>query len=82
MSARLLREGVPDDAVLREPVSAQNSLLTGKNTGKFTQFASGRQFFYQDKPDTPILPVTFPNIQNREFFRCEQGRQPRHQGNF
>ena len=25
----------PDDAVHREPVSTQNSLLTGKNTGKF-----------------------------------------------
>jgi hypothetical protein len=27
----------PDDAVYREPVSAPNSLLTGKNTGKFAK---------------------------------------------
>jgi len=29
---------VAEDAVCREPVSALNSLLTGKNTGNFVEF--------------------------------------------
>jgi hypothetical protein len=35
----------PDDPVHREPVSAPNSLLTGKNTGKFAKLSSGGQSF-------------------------------------
>ena len=31
--------GVAEDAVNREPVSASNSLLTGKNTGKFAEWS-------------------------------------------
>src|ERR1700726_3816942 len=31
------RDWLADDAVYREPVSAPNSLLTGKNTGKFAK---------------------------------------------
>ena len=34
-----------DDAVDCEPVSVPNSLLTGKNTGKFTKLCPGRQSF-------------------------------------
>ena len=35
-----------DDAVDCEPVSVPNSLLTGKNTGKFTKLCPGRQSFW------------------------------------
>jgi hypothetical protein len=37
------------DAVAVEPVSAANSLLTGKFTGKFTQFWLRAEVFRQDK---------------------------------
>jgi len=37
--------GVADDAVDCEPVSVPNSLLIGKNTGKFTKLCPGRQSF-------------------------------------
>jgi len=36
-----LRECVVDDPVHYEPVSATNSLLTGKNTGKLARVALG-----------------------------------------
>jgi hypothetical protein len=34
-----------EDAVLREPVSAANSLLTGKNTGKCREMSESEHHF-------------------------------------
>ena len=58
-----------DDAVHGEPVSAPNSLLTGKNTGKFAKLGPSQLL--------PCLVVSvfrplwpnFPKQSNREFGR-------------
>jgi hypothetical protein len=62
-----------DDAVRREPVSAPNSLLTGKNAGKFAK--SGPRVavvFVKDVPASRALPVNFLNRPNREFVGAKQ----------
>jgi hypothetical protein len=42
--------GLADNAVHREPVSAPNSLLTGKNTGKFAKLGPWGSGFRHDVP--------------------------------
>ena len=42
--ARLARAAVVADAVLVEPVSNENSLLTGKLTGNFVKFLRAARF--------------------------------------
>jgi hypothetical protein len=62
-----------DDAVHGEPVSAPNSLLTGKNTGKFAKLGPSQLL--------PCLVVSvfrplwpnFPKQSNREFWARKQG---------
>jgi len=69
-----------DDAVHGEPVSAPNSLLTGKNTGKFAKLGPSQLL--------PCLVVSvfrplwpnFPKQSNREFWARKQGSYYPEQG--
>jgi hypothetical protein len=49
-----------DDAVLCEPVSAPNSLLTGKNTGKFANPRPSRRPHCFRYLGTPVSFAVFP----------------------
>ena len=62
-----------EEAVSCEPVSAPNSLLTGKNTGNF--FVSGRfeEFDRKFVPGNQWLTAEFPTNPNREIDRGLQG---------
>jgi hypothetical protein len=62
-----------DDAVQREPVSAPNSLLTGKNTGKFAKPRPSRRLHRFRNLDTPASSWSFPKESNREFWGRKQG---------
>jgi hypothetical protein len=46
-------EWLADDAVQSEPVSAPFSLLTGKNTGKFTRTDQLQYPYCQNEPENP-----------------------------
>src|SRR6516164_1645366 len=61
------RHRLAEEAVCCQPVSAVNSLLTGKFTGNFADSASPQRFSHPI--DAPIQTVTakFPTQQNREF---------------
>jgi hypothetical protein len=76
----LARECMVDDAVQRKPVSGLNSLLTGKNTGKFAQFAPQRWLFRQNETQSRALLTLYPKIENRELCRREQGKLIQDQG--
>jgi len=63
------------DAVQCEPVSGPNSLLTGKNTGKFAKLGLRRAFvFVKIRSNTPVLPTNCRKSLNREFVEAEQGK--------
>ena len=70
----------PDDAVHGEPVSAPNSLLTGKNTGKFAKLGPS-QFLHCLVVSVfrPLWP-NFPKQSNREFWARKQGSYYPEQG--
>jgi hypothetical protein len=68
------------DAVHREPVSTLDSLITGKNTGKFIKVGLLQ---YPDCPDEPrirALCTRFPANRNREFSERKQRMQFSKQG--
>jgi hypothetical protein len=66
-----------DDPVHREPVSVPNSLLTGKNTGKFAKLSPwllGCGLLSGNSAELHRIP-------NREFVMAEQGKWIHDQGN-
>jgi hypothetical protein len=71
-----------DDAVHREPVSAPNSLLTGKKTGNFAEFGTSPRFLRPVTAQIQSLAQKFPTQENREFSNPLQGRFLDEQGNF
>jgi hypothetical protein len=56
------------DAVQVEPVSASDSLLTGKLTGNYVEFARLVQFSTLTREQIQRLAAKFPTQQNREIF--------------
>ena len=64
---------VADDAVNCEPVSASNSLLTGKLTGNFAESDPPLRFRGPVSERIQWLPAEFPTQQNREFPNAYQG---------
>ena len=57
------------DAVQVEPVSNENSLLTGKLTGNFVKFRSALKILTAETRAIQRPPAKFPAQQNRELFR-------------
>jgi hypothetical protein len=72
---------VADDAVSCEPVSAPNSLLTGKLTGNFAESGDPSQFSRPIKARIQSLTAEFPTQPNREFLNAYQGISLVKQGN-
>jgi len=70
-----------DDAVNCEPVSASNSLLTGKNTGNFAKSGHPSQFARPINARSQSLTSQFPTQQNREISNAYQGIFFGEQGN-
>jgi hypothetical protein len=74
-------EPLADDAVHIEPVSAFDSLITGKNTGKLTKadpcFGVGNT---QIRRVRWAFSTRFLESSNREFLEKKQGNQSREQG--
>jgi len=64
-----VREWMVAHAVQCEPVSAPNSLLTGKRTGKFAFFDHGYRFRRPICVQVQRFSVEFPTQRNRELFR-------------
>src|SRR5262249_45440577 len=64
---------VADDAVSCEPVSAPNSLLTGKLTGNFARSGPPPRFSYLISARIQELTAEFPTQRNREFSNAYQG---------
>jgi hypothetical protein len=62
-----------DDAVSCEPVSAPNSLLTGKLTGNFAESGPPLPFRRPVSAWIQWLPAEFPTERNREFLNTYQG---------
>src|SRR5260370_40412942 len=56
-----------------EPVSAPNSLLTGKITGNFAESGHPSQFSCPINPRIQPLTAEFPAQSNREFLNAYQG---------
>jgi hypothetical protein len=63
-----------------EPVSAPNSLLTGKLTGNFAEFGPPPRFSGLLNGGIQKLPAEFPAQQNREFPNAYQGEFFKEQG--
>jgi hypothetical protein len=57
---------VAEDAVLREPVSTANSLLTGKNTGKFRETPEFEHYLLPKLIVKSAISAKFPMATNRE----------------
>src|SRR5262245_11270 len=70
-----------DDAVSCEPVSAPNSLLTGKITGNFSESGHPRRFSCLINGRIQWLTTEFPTQRNREFPNAYQGIFYEEQGN-
>jgi hypothetical protein len=70
-----------EDAVSCEPVSAANSLLTGKLTGNFAKSGHRSQFGRSINARSQGLTAEFPTQQNREFSNAYQGIFFGEQGN-
>jgi hypothetical protein len=62
-----------DDAVSCEPVSAPNSLLTGKLTGNFAKSGLSVAISCPINARIQRLTAEFPTQQNREFSNAYQG---------
>ena len=60
---------VADDAVHYEPVSAPNSLLTGKLTGNFANSGPQQRFPHLINELIQSLAAKFPTQRNREFLQ-------------
>ena len=56
------------DAVCREPVSVQNSLLTGKNTGKIGRICLFSLHILSKRPGLQALGQEFPDELSGKFF--------------
>jgi hypothetical protein len=56
-----------EEAVTSEPVSASNSLLTGKNTGNIFEFGFSGQASMPQTPQIQRLDTQFPTKNNSEF---------------
>src|SRR5438874_4077250 len=63
-----------EDAVSCEPVSARNSLLTGKFTGNFAGIVLAACDFRVSLQPIQWFPVEFPIQRNREFSDAYQGK--------
>src|SRR5438067_3024670 len=63
-----------EDAVSCEPVSARNSLLTGKFTGNFAGIGLAACDFRVSLQPIQWFPVEFPIQRNREFSDAYQGK--------
>jgi hypothetical protein len=72
---------VAEDAVICEPVSAANSLLTGKLTGNFAKSGHPSQFARPINARSQSLTSQFPTQQNREISNAYQGIFFGEQGN-
>jgi hypothetical protein len=72
---------VADDAVSCEPVSAPNSLLTGKLTGNFAKSGLSVAISCPINAGIQCLTAKFPTQQNREFSNAYQGIFFGEQGN-
>src|SRR6266487_2272319 len=70
-----------EDAVSCEPVSALNSLLTGKITGTFAECGHPSQFSRSINAHIQSLTAEFPTQPNREFLDAYQGILFEEQGN-
>src|ERR1035437_9173669 len=68
------------DAVLPEPSSAQNSLLTGKITGNFGNLALGPDFSDESAATIQWVAAKFPTRRNREIKLDIRELACRHQG--
>jgi hypothetical protein len=62
-----------EEAVCCEPVSSANSLLTGKNTGNFSDSARFEESDRKVAAGNQRLTAEFPMNQNREFDWSLQG---------
>jgi hypothetical protein len=71
---------VADDAVKSEPVSGQNSLLTGKFTGKLRIFGRSSRKSTPKSSMIQRLATEIPRQQNRELIRLMQGIGIAYQG--
>src|SRR5258708_16112803 len=69
-----------EDAVICEPVSAPNSLLTGKLTGNFAESGPAPRFLGLIHGRIQWLPAEFPAQRNREFPKTYQGKFFKEQG--
>jgi hypothetical protein len=65
----------------RKPVSAADSLLTGKNTGNFFIFYDSAILIVDSASQIQRLAAEFPMNRNREVSRSLQGIMRREQGN-
>jgi hypothetical protein len=74
------RDWLADDAVYCEPVSAPNSLLTGKNTGKFAKLGPSQLLHCLVVSVFRPLWPNFPKQSNREFWARKQGSYYPEQG--
>src|SRR5262249_13183336 len=63
------RDCVADDAVSCEPVSAPNSLLTGKLTGNFANSGPQQRFPHLINEQIQRLAAKFPTQRNREILQ-------------
>src|SRR6202035_4291585 len=63
------QDGLADDAVHSEPVSTSNSLITGKNTGKFTKAERWDEDLCWNSSQINAFCDVFPIQSNRELLR-------------
>ena len=70
-----MADRVVADAVMCEPVSAVNSLLTGKSAGNFTRNAFLARDRNEKTPAAMLELGKFPAAKSREFSPLEQGRK-------
>lgn len=71
---------VAEEAVICEPVSALDSLLSGKITGYFRDSEAGKQLRRVDCPVNWAYLVEFPTKDNRVFLKKDQGTKNPDQG--
>ncbi|MGC2780794.1 MAG: hypothetical protein WA418_34680 [Bradyrhizobium sp.] len=70
------------EAVLPEPVSTSNSLLTGKRTGNLAESALLKRFLHKFCLQNQLLAAKFPAQWNREFFGVKRELFGKEQGIF
>ncbi len=67
--------GLADEPVYCEPVSAPNSLITGKNTGNCAKLSRLRRRKPRIVPMQSAFLIQFPAHPNREFPKRQQGKK-------